>query len=130
MSIDAEEEFTVLKLEAFECFVVGAGQDHLPVLGQGNGFDGGRVRLDYLGVPFHGVVPDPDCRVLRPRHDCVAARRDCDRVNRTCMSNEAEWSHIRLEIPNHDSLVARSTNDLAQIWVEACRENCILVALE
>jgi hypothetical protein len=46
------------------------------------------------------------------------------------MSDETERSLVRLKIPNHDGVVNRTTNNLAQIRVEKGTENSFLMSFE
>lgn len=130
MRVDAEEEFTILELEALKRLIIGAGQDHLAVLGERDGLHGRRVRLDNLRVALDGVVPDADGGVVRARDNRVSRRRDCNGVDGACVADEAERPHVGLKVPNHHGLVARSTDHLAQVGVEASRQDAVLVALE
>ena len=88
------------------------------------------MTLDDLGEALNAVRPHSDGLIGRGRHDSVTIGRSAHAVDCPFVSNEAERTHHWLEVPDHDSAVERSRDDLSQVGVEACGCRSGLVTLE
>ena len=58
--INGEQEFAISYLMNLERLVIRAGENKLAVGGDGDRANRSRVLLDYLRVPFNGVIPQTD----------------------------------------------------------------------
>ncbi len=88
------------------------------------------MRLDHLGETFHTVGPDTNGLISGTRDNLVAVRGHTNAVNCALVSHEAEWSHHRFKVPDHNSAIERSWDNLAQVWIETCGRDSIFMAFE
>ena len=88
------------------------------------------MALDDLRETFNTVRPHTNGLISRSRHSRVTVRCYAYAMDWAFVSNEAERTHHRFEVPNHNSSVDRSGNDLSEVGIKAGRCNAIFVSFE
>ena len=110
--IDGEHELSVTQLEDFEHSIIRTRKKKWAVVVEWDSLNRCRVRFDHVGEAFDWVIPNSHCLISWTRYNLLAIWRDCNSVDRPFMTDEPEWTHLRLEIPNHDRTVHGSTDSL------------------
>ena len=128
--IDGEHELSVTQLEDLEHSVVRTRKKKWAVVIKWDSLNWCRVRFDYIGEAFDWIIPNSHCLISWAWHNLLAIRWYCNSVDRPFMTDEPEWTHLRLEIPNHDRTVHRSTNSLLEVWIEYRWHHAVFVTFK